>query len=207
VNRETGRGWFHWPFGEIRLETIKSGLKDLLKGRVEGEKKGTVGIHEEFQTERVEALWILWQAPWEIIGLVFKMPFQSQEAKEEREEGERKDSDWRYLLVSWETHGESEPESNFHPSLEMRARLTSSILLIPTPPRTLGMQMEFHDLRERLLVFYEGKNQHQSASLRKSLGTPAIYLRFHLINDANKSWFFGVTEENRQAKVNGLMVV
>jgi hypothetical protein len=39
----------------------------------------------------------------------------------------------------------------------MRARLTSFILLIPRPPRTLGVQMEFHDLRERFLVFEEGK--------------------------------------------------
>ena len=30
LNRETRRGWFHWPFGEIRLETIKIGLEDLL---------------------------------------------------------------------------------------------------------------------------------------------------------------------------------
>jgi hypothetical protein len=40
----------------MRPETIKSGLEDLLRGRGEGEKKGTVGIHEEFHTKRVEAL-------------------------------------------------------------------------------------------------------------------------------------------------------
>jgi hypothetical protein len=40
----------------MRSETIKSGLEALLIGRGEGEKKGTIGIHEEFHIERVEAL-------------------------------------------------------------------------------------------------------------------------------------------------------
>jgi hypothetical protein len=83
------------------------------------------------------------------------MPFQSQE-EEEREEGERKDSDWRYLPVSWDTQRESESVRSFQPSFEMRARLTSFILLIPNPPRALGVQIEFQDLRERFLVFEEG---------------------------------------------------
>jgi hypothetical protein len=60
------------------------------------------------------------------------------EEEEEREEGERKDSDGRYLSVSWDTQRESKFVRSFQPSLEMRARLTSFILLIPKPPRTLG---------------------------------------------------------------------
>jgi hypothetical protein len=67
------------------------------------------------------------------------MPFQSQEVEEEREDWERKDSDWRYLLVSCETCGKFELERSFHPNFEMRARLTSFILLIPRPLRTLGV--------------------------------------------------------------------
>ena len=46
--------------------------------------------------------------------------------------------------------------SNFQPSLKIRARLTSFIFLKPKLPRTLGVQMEFQDLRERFLVFEAG---------------------------------------------------
>jgi hypothetical protein len=53
VNKETRRGRFQLPFGEIRSETIKSRLEDLLRGRRVGVKKWTVGIHEEFQTDSV----------------------------------------------------------------------------------------------------------------------------------------------------------
>jgi hypothetical protein len=42
---------------------IKSGEEDLFRERGIGEKKGKVGIQEEFHTEREENLWILWQAP------------------------------------------------------------------------------------------------------------------------------------------------
>jgi hypothetical protein len=59
--------------------------------------------------------------------------------------------------VSWDPQRESEPVRSFQPSFEMRARLTSFILLIPKPPRTLGMQIEFKDLRERFLAFEEEK--------------------------------------------------
>ena len=49
---------------------------------------------------------------------------------------------------------------SFHPSFEMRARLTSSIFLKPSPPKALGEQREFQDLRDRFLIFFEG-NHHQ----------------------------------------------
>jgi hypothetical protein len=70
------------------------------------------------------------------------MPFQSHEV-EEREEGERKDSERRYIPESWDTQRESAPMRSFQPSLAMRARFTSFILLRPKPPRALGMQREF----------------------------------------------------------------
>jgi hypothetical protein len=87
------------------------------------------------------------------------MPFQNQE-EEEWEERERKEPDLRYLPESCATQGESEPESSFHPSLEMRARLTSFVFLKPKPPRIFGVQMEFQDFKERFLDF-EGGNPHQ----------------------------------------------
>jgi hypothetical protein len=52
VNKETKRVRFHEPLGVIKSETIKSEKEDLLKGRGLGEKKSTIGIQEEFQTER-----------------------------------------------------------------------------------------------------------------------------------------------------------
>ena len=63
----------------------------MLRGRGEGEKRGTVGTQGEFQTDREESLWILWQAPNEIKGFVLVMPFQSQEVAKMDEE-EKKDS-------------------------------------------------------------------------------------------------------------------
>jgi hypothetical protein len=46
------------------------------------------------------------------------------------------------------------------PTFEMRARLTSFILLIPNPPTALRVQIKFQDLRKRFLVFEE-ENPHQ----------------------------------------------
>jgi hypothetical protein len=54
VKMETKRGKFHWPFEEIRSETLRSGRADRLWGKGEGEKRGRVGIQEEFQIEREE---------------------------------------------------------------------------------------------------------------------------------------------------------
>ena len=108
------------------------------KGKGKGEKRGAIGNQEEFQTERLENLWILWQAPKEIKGLVLVMPFHSQE-EVKKEEGERKDSELRYLLDSWDTQRQSAPVRSFHPSLAIRAMFTSFILLKPKPPRALGM--------------------------------------------------------------------
>jgi hypothetical protein len=158
VNKEMRRGRFQEPF-EIKSETLSSGKGVLLKGFDWGEKRGMVGIQEEFQTERAENLWILWQAPRAMIGFDFWMPFQSQEG-EEWEEGERKEPDLRYLPESWATQGESEPVSSFQPSLEMRARLTSLVFLKLRPPRDFGVQMEFQDFKVRFLDF-EGGNPHQ----------------------------------------------
>jgi hypothetical protein len=80
------------------------------------------------------------------------MPFQSQEVAE-WEEGERKDSIWRYLPVSYDAQRDYELVSSFQPSFEMKARLTSFMLLIHKPPIALEVQIEFHDLRERFLAF------------------------------------------------------
>ena len=41
---------------KIKSETINSGKEVLLKKGEVGEKKGMVGIQEEFQTERAEEL-------------------------------------------------------------------------------------------------------------------------------------------------------
>jgi hypothetical protein len=75
--------------------------------------------------------------------------------------GERKESVWRYLPVSWDPQRDSKPVRSFQPSLEMRARLTSFILLMPKPPRALGEQIEFQDLRERFL-FFEARKPYQT---------------------------------------------
>ena len=48
-----------------------------------------VGIQEELQIEREKELWILFQAPLEIKGLDFRIPFHNQE-EEEVEMGERR---------------------------------------------------------------------------------------------------------------------
>ena len=63
MNKEIKRGKFQWPFRVIKFEMIISGDEDQFCEREIGEKKGKVGIREEFQTEREENLWILWQAP------------------------------------------------------------------------------------------------------------------------------------------------
>jgi hypothetical protein len=75
------------------------------------------------------------------------MPFHSHEKEEENEGGggggggerERKDFEWRYLPCSCATHKESGLVIIFQPSLEMRAKLTSLIFLMPKPPKTFGM--------------------------------------------------------------------
>jgi hypothetical protein len=90
------------------------------------------------------------------MGLYFKMPFQSQE-EGEWEEGERKVLVWRYLPESWDAQRDSEPVRSFQPSFEMKARFTSLIFLIPKPPKALGVQIEFQDLRDKFLVFVGGK--------------------------------------------------
>jgi hypothetical protein len=57
VNNEISRGRFQEPFGEmIGLRPSNQDERKRLRGRREGEKRGTVGIQEEFQTERVEDL-------------------------------------------------------------------------------------------------------------------------------------------------------
>ena len=89
-------------------------------------------------------------------------------------EGERKDLVWRYLPVSWDAQRDSEPESSFQPSLEIRAKLTSFIFLMPKPPRALGEQIEFQDKRERFLVLEAG-NPHQ-----KFLNTLSSWLQMLL---------------------------
>ena len=101
VNKEMRRERFQESL-EIKSETIKSGNKVMLNGREAEEKKGKVGIQEEFQTERAEELWILWQAPRYMIGFDLRMPFQNQEERQ-REKGERKELDWRYLPERCET--------------------------------------------------------------------------------------------------------
>jgi hypothetical protein len=84
------------------------------------------------------------------------MSFQSQE-EGEWEEGEKKVLVWRYLLESWDTQRDFELVRSFQPSFEMRARLTTFIFLIPKPPKALGVQIEFQDLRDKFLVFVGGK--------------------------------------------------
>jgi hypothetical protein len=119
-------------------------------------KEGEVGIQGELQAERSESLWIFWQAPKEIKGLVLVMPFQSQEVAE-MDEGERKDSEFRYLPESWDTQRQSAPVRSFQPSFAIRDKFTSFILLKPKPPEALGIQREFHDFKDRFLVFELGK--------------------------------------------------
>jgi hypothetical protein len=63
-------------------------------------KSGKVGIQGELQIGREERLWILLQAPLEIIFFDFKIPFYNHEEDEEREEGERKVQVLRYLPCS-----------------------------------------------------------------------------------------------------------
>jgi hypothetical protein len=52
---------------------------------------------------------------------------------------------------------ESELLSNCHPSLEMKAKLTSLIFLMPSPPKAFGVQMESNAFKERFLGFLGGK--------------------------------------------------
>jgi hypothetical protein len=95
-----------------------------------GKKEGKVGIQGEFQIGIDERAWTLRQAPWEITGNEERMPLHSHEGAEWGG-GERKEPEEIYLPWSWFTHIESEGERSFHPSLEIRARLTSSIFLKP----------------------------------------------------------------------------
>jgi hypothetical protein len=63
-----------------------------------------VGVNEvmeriqlELQIRREEELWILLQAPFDMKGKDFRMPFHSHEEEEEGEGGERKEKDLIYL--------------------------------------------------------------------------------------------------------------
>jgi hypothetical protein len=80
-----------------------------------------------------------------------RMTFHSQE-EEEREEGERKEQEDKYLQCNWDTHIKSVLLRRFQPSLEIKARFTSLILLRPKPPISLGLQREPQALRERTLL-------------------------------------------------------
>ena len=83
------------------------------------------------------------------------MPFQSHEVAK-MGEGERKDLENRYLPDSWDTHRQYAPVRSFQPSLAIKVRFTSFILLRPNPLRALQMQREFQDFKERFPAFEEG---------------------------------------------------
>ena len=110
------------------------------------------------------------------------MPFQSQEVAE-MDEGERKDSNERYLPDSWDTQRQFAPVRSFQPSLAIRARFTSFILLSPNPPRALGMQREFHDFNERFLALEEQKPHQKflnvlSSWLHMLLGSKKVLMAY-----------------------------
>jgi hypothetical protein len=138
------------------------------------------GIQGEFQIGMEEWAWTLWQAPWEMTGKEERMPFHSHEGAEWGG-GERKEPERIYLPWSCCTHIEVEEVRSFHPSLVMRARLTSSIFLKPRPPKALGEHREFQDLRERFLDFLGGKPRqkflkHWSNFLQKVLGSKKVLI-------------------------------
>ena len=81
------------------------------------------------------------------------MPFHSLE-EEERGERERNEVEFRYLPCNWETYRESVLVSTCHPSLEMRAKLTSLIFLMPSPPKAFGVQMESYALQGEVSSFF-----------------------------------------------------
>ena len=80
------------------------------------------------------------------------MPFHNQE-----EEEKGKGREWSWSLDTYLAIGKPIESLNCHPSLEMRARFTSLIFLMPSPPKAFEVQMESHAFRERFLVFLEGK--------------------------------------------------
>jgi hypothetical protein len=155
-NRKRRRGRFHKQWGIIRSQTLMCGRGCSRRLEGEGKKFGRVGIQGEDQTGKEEFWWTLWQEPREIMDWVLRIPFQSQDG-EEWGGGERKVPEERYLPWRWATHAELKFVWSFQPSLEIRARLTSFIFLNPRPPWSFGRQRESQDLRERFLVFFEGK--------------------------------------------------
>jgi hypothetical protein len=104
-----------------------------------------------------------------------RMPFHSQE-EEEWGEGERKEVEDKYLQCNWDTHNKSDLLSKFQPSLDIKARFTSLILLRPKPPNSFGLQMESQAFRVRFLVL-EAEKPHQkflkilSSSAQKLFGS------------------------------------
>ena len=142
-----------------------------------------MGIQLELQIGREEELWILLQAPFEIKGSDFRILFHSHEEEEERDRGERKVWELRYLQCNWETHKPSDLMSKYHPSLETRARFTSHIFLNPSPPNSLGMQRESQAFKDRFLDFLTGKTHQkflkiQSSSLQKLKGSKKVLIAY-----------------------------
>ena len=84
------------------------------------------------------------------------MPFHNHK-EEEKEVGERKELEFRYLQCNWETHREFDLLSSFHPSFETIAKFTSLIYLNPSPPIALGLHRESQAFKERFLIFLAGK--------------------------------------------------
>jgi hypothetical protein len=58
-----------------------------------------------------------------------------------------------YLALKKETHRLSRLDSNFHPNLAIRDKLTSFIKRKPKPPWSLGRQREAQDLRVKFRVY------------------------------------------------------
>jgi hypothetical protein len=83
-----------------KSEIIRLGKGCCSKGEGEGVKVFKVGIHGELHIGREEELWIRLQAPLEMKEWELRMPFHSHENEEEKDGGERKDFEWRYLPFS-----------------------------------------------------------------------------------------------------------
>ena len=115
-----------------------------------------VGTQFEDQIGGDEDRETLRQALVEMIGLIFWIPFQSQEVVEESGE-ERKSPYLIYFFWSWLTHKQSIFESNFQPNLAIKAKLKSCIRLKPRPPSSFSEKMELYNFNDKFIDLSVGK--------------------------------------------------
>jgi hypothetical protein len=121
-----------------------------------GLKDGIVGTQFDDQIGADENLETFRHAPAKSMGLIFWIPFQSQEAEEGTHE-DKKSPYLIYLFCSCRTQRQFVFEIIFHPNFVIKDKLNACIRQMPRPPSCFGRQIEPQDFRERFLDLSFGK--------------------------------------------------